>query len=477
MDSRHEDQVRQTNVMLQIESNNIFMRGMRTFAMATCFALATALAGPELLGVGVVHAQDDKKLSKAEKEERLKYKDTVTQRRKSVGQTCGKRLQKVQEILEEEDFVSARNELVSAANRGCSEGFELTQVNRFLGYVYYALDDYPNAIKAYKALVNAPEADEQQRTDTRYTLAQLLFVSEDYAGAVEQLEAWLKTTSVVDRNGEVLLARGYYQLNRKNDALKLVEKVVRESTAEGLVPKESWLTFQWALYYEKERYADTLPVSRVLLTHYSDVKYWKQIAAMYGALEREEKERLALELTYMQDGLEKEKQLIALAYQYLTVDVPYRAAKVIEKGMADGIIERTEKNLELLGSAYQRAQEFKKASPVLEEAAKKSSDGNAYSRLASVYINLDQNEKALVAARNALKKGGLKREDLAWMTRGSAEQALHCYEAAEKSFAKAARFEKTKKGALSWQQYVQKEGERRRKLIANGAKLATCKKV
>ena len=450
---------------------------MRRIALGICLVFAAVLAGPEYLGVASVYAQDDKKLSKAEKEERLKYKDTVTQRRKSVGQTCGKRLQKVQELVEEEDFQGAKSELIGASKRGCSEGFELSQVNRFLGYVYYALDDYPNAIKAYKALVNEPEADEQQRTDTRYTLAQLLFVTEDYAGAVTQLEAWLKTTSVVDRNGEVLLARGYYQLNRKDDALKLVEKVVRDATAEGLVPKESWLTFQWALYYEKERYADTLPVSRVLITHYSDVKYWKQIAAMYGALEKDQKERLALELTYQQDGLDKEKQLIALAYQYLSVDVPYRAAKVIEKGMADEIIERTEKNLELLGSAYQRAQEFKKASPVLEEAAKKSSDGNAYSRLASVYLNLNENEKALVAARNALKKGGLKREDIAWMNRGSAEQALHCYEAAEKSFARAAKFEKTKKGAQSWQQYVQKEGERRRKLIANGAKLATCKKV
>jgi hypothetical protein len=54
---------------------------------------------------------------------------------------------------------------------------------------------------------------------------------------------------------------------------------------------------------------------------------------------------------------------------------------------------------------------------------------------------------------------------------------LHCYSAAAKSFDRAIKFKKTEKGARSWKQYVQSEGDRRSKLIANGAKLATCKKV
>ena len=131
-----------------------------------------------------------------------------------------------------------------------------------------------------------------------------------------------------------------------------------------------------------------------------------------------------MEITHLQNGLDKEKQFIALAYQYLAVDIPYRAAQVLDKAMTKGLVERNAKNLSLLGSSYQRAQEYRKASPVLEEAAKKSEDGNAWSRLAGVYLNLNENEKALVAARNALKKGDLKREDLAWMNRGTAEQAL-----------------------------------------------------
>ncbi|NNC55285.1 MAG: tetratricopeptide repeat protein, partial [Pseudomonadales bacterium] len=356
-------------------------------------------------------------------------------------------------------------------------GFEHSEVNRFLGYVYYAQEKYPQAIRAYLAFINEPEADAQKRTDTRYTVAQLMFITEDYRSAAGQLEKWMKEAAVVDRGGKILLARAYYNLGKKNESLKLVEAVMRESEAAGVTPKESYLNFQWVLYYEKERYKDAVGVNRVLLTHYPKVKYWKQLAAMYGALEETQRELLALELTYIQDGLDKEKQFVALAYQYMAFDVPYRAAKVLEKAMAEGKVEKNEKNLEILGSAYQRAQEFKKASPILEQAAKLASDGNAWSRLAGVYLNLNENEKALVAAINALSKGSLKRPDLTWMNRGSAEAALHCYDEAARSFTRASKFERSAKGASNWKRYVQMEGDRRKKLIANGAKLATCKKV
>jgi tetratricopeptide (TPR) repeat protein len=466
-----------------------FQNQLNGLAIFLCLTLSVEVisffSNQSLTIINYAQAEEEKKkkkkLTKAEKEARLKYKDKVTQRRKSVGPACAKRLTKVMEYTELEDWINAEklltDSLKSTTNRGCRPGFEHSQINRYLGYVYYAQDKIELAIEAYMSVVNEPEADPQQRIDTRYTAAQLLFVTERYLAAVEQLEIWQNEAAIVDPGGRVLLARGYYQLDRKKEALILLEDVMSNALSAGVIPKESWLNFQWALYYEKDDYKSTIPVSHLLLTHYTKIKYWKQLSAMYGALEKSEQERLALEITYLEGGLDKEKQFIALAYQYLAIDIPYRAAKVIDKAMQDGFVERTEKNLSLLGSSYQRAQEYRKASPVLEEAAKKSEDGNAWSRLSGVYLNLNENEKALVAARNALKKGDLKREDLAWMSRGTAEQALHCYEDATKSFNKAVKFEKVEKSAKSWRAYVKNEGERRRKLIANGADLATCKKV
>ena len=456
---------------------NLRIRFFPQLTLCLCMLLVGVSTSP--LWVSAVDAQEEKKkkLTKAEKEAKLKYKNGITRKRKAVGMQCAKKLEKVQEFTAEEQWPEAEKELKAALNRGCKVGFEHSEVNRFLGYVYYAQEQYGSAIKAYLAFINEPDADAQKRVDTRYTVAQLMFVTEDYQSAALQLEKWMAEAVVVDRGGKVLLARIYYNLDRKTDALNLVEEVMQESTAAAQIPKESWLNFQWVLYYEKERYADAVGVNRVLLAEYPKIKYWKQLAAMFGSLEDNKRELLALDLTYQQNGLDKEKQFVALAYQFMAIDVPYRAAAILERAMKEGQVEKTEKNLEILGSAYQRAQEFKKASPVLEQAAKLASHGNAWSRLAGVYLNLNENEKALVAAINALSKGGLKREDLTWMNRGSAEASLHCYDAAVKSFSKAAKFDRVKKNAVNWKKYVSAEGERRNKLIANGANLAQCKKV
>ena len=90
----------------------------------------------------------------------MKYKDKVTQRRKSVGPACAKRLTKVMEYTELEDWINAEklltDSLKSTTNRGCRPGFEHSQINRYLGYVYYAQDKIELAIEAYMSVVNEP---------------------------------------------------------------------------------------------------------------------------------------------------------------------------------------------------------------------------------------------------------------------------------------------------------------------------------
>ena len=437
--------------------------------------MSVALVGVST--VPVAYAADEKKLTKEEKEARLKYKDKKVRQRKALGRACQKKISKWGEFVESKDWAGAEQMLTQSLARACDTSFEKATVFNQLGYVYYALDRVDDSIDYYRKMTREEDADLKQKIRARYVVAQLMMSKERYKEAAQELELWMSEATIVDRGGRVLLAEAYARIDRKNDALKLVNDVIEETLRSDLIPKERWLVLKWSLMYEKQQFKELVGVSYLLLTHYPKVKYWKQLSAIYGQLSNDQQELLALEITYLLKGLNKEKQFLALAYQFLAVDMPFQAGQVLEKAMEAEQVERTEKNLALLGSAYQRAQEYQKASPVLEEAGKLASDGNTYSRLASVYLNLNENEKALVASRNALKKGGLKREDLAWMNRGNAEQALHCYKDAARSFTRAAKFEKTAQSAASWRKYVEKEGSRRAKLIASGAKLSRCKRV
>ena len=84
---------------------------------------------------------------------------------------------------------------------------------------------------------------------------------------------------------------------------------------------------------------------------------------------------------YLNDELKTEGQVLNLAYLYLGAEVPYRAAIVMEKGMADDIIDRTPKNLETLGQAWLQAKNLPQALKAFEGASKLSDTGELQYRI------------------------------------------------------------------------------------------------
>ncbi|MEM8768710.1 MAG: hypothetical protein AAGE43_14780, partial [Pseudomonadota bacterium] len=101
--------------------------------------------------------------------------------------------------------------------------------------------------------------------------------------------------------------------------------------------------------------------------------------------------------------------------------VPYRAAMVLETGFDEEVIERSSKNLQGLGQAWQLAQEPNKAIPIFEEAGNKSEDGRIYERLAQLYLDVDKFQECIAASNNALNKGGLRSVQSAYIVRGMCE--------------------------------------------------------
>ena len=433
---------------------------------ALVVTVALSLAG--LSGLAVAQGDD---------EEDLKYKDAQTTQRQAVGRQCAGELEKIQTLTEEEQWNQARSLLEGAASKACTSSYEKSQVYNFLGYVYYSLERYNDAINAYKRMINEPEVDERQAVNTRYTIAQLYLITEDYANAARELEQWMKESPIVGSDAKVLLAQAYYQLDRKSDALRYVEEAIRETEAKGNLPKEGWWSLQRVLYYEQGQYAKVVDILKKLIKHYPSFSYWRQLGGMYSELNEPMKQLVSTDVVHLAGQLNQERQLISLAYMYMGADAPFMGARILEQGMEDGVIERTGENLEILGLAYQQGQDSRKALPVLERAAQALGKGELYSRLSGVYLDLDQNEKAVAAARNAINRGGLKRKDMTYMNLGNALINLHCYDDAIKAFRNAANDDRSAKYAKQWIEYAEKEGDRRKQLIDSGAEIAGCKRV
>ncbi|MCK9564353.1 MAG: hypothetical protein M0R02_16695, partial [Bacteroidales bacterium] len=251
----------------------------------------------------------------------------------------------------------------------------------------------------------------------------------------------------------------------------------REQEARGNLPKEAWWSLQRVIYYENDNHAKVVEILKKLITHYPSFSYWRQLGGMYGELNQEMNQLVATDVTYLAGNLDQERQLISLGYMYMGAGAPFMGARIIEKGMKDGKIPRSGENLEVLGMALQQGNDSKRALPVLEEAAKALGKGSLYARLSGVYLDLDDNEKSVIAARNAINRGGVDRIDITYMNMGNALINLHCYNDAIDAFRQAAKSERSAKYANQWIEFAEREGERRSGLIESGAKIDGCKRV
>ena len=443
----------------------------------------------EFLGIdgntGMAHAAEQK--DKKNDAEQRKYENIKTRKRQSVGQKCAKKLESAQKILagEEAHDPSAQqlNNLVKQLrgylSNTCGSSYEKSQVYNLLGFVHYSLNAPQEAVISYKAMIEEPDVDPRQKIDTHYTLAQLYMMQENYPFAARQLEIWMAGTDVVTADGKVLLAQIYYELNRKNEALVLVNQAIDSAETKGALPKENWWLLQKILYFEKrdnKNYNNKKVVATLkkLITHYPKHLYWHQLGGMYGQMEESSHHLASLDILYLDKALTKSRDLLSLAYLYLGADVSYKAAQILERGIDQKIIESSAKNLELLGSAWQQARETEKALEPLKQAAEKSDTGKTWSRLAMVYLDLDENTKAVKAAQSALKKGQLKYPSYTQMTLGNALVNLNCYRKAAEVFGKAAKYKKSEKTAKQWQAYVLSEADRRDSLIESGAEIEGC---
>lgn len=173
---------------------------LAVFGAAFLLPLLVAVANPQsVLSTSAVAAEEKKE---------PKYKDVKTRQRQSVGGKCAKALEKVQVVLEEELWAESLNMLINieGSAKTCKTDYEQTQIWKFKGYIYYSLDDFNGAIRSYKQVINGVGTPPELRLDTRYTLAQLYTVEEQYAKAAKELETWMSEATIVGADARVLLA-------------------------------------------------------------------------------------------------------------------------------------------------------------------------------------------------------------------------------------------------------------------------------
>ncbi|MFV0276675.1 MAG: tetratricopeptide repeat protein [Parahaliea sp.] len=346
--------------------------------------------------------------------------------------------------------------------------YELANVYNLYAFIHYSREDYNKALEAYENVIKQPDIPLAMEINTRYTVAQLYFVQEQWQKGINALNEWFKMTDSPNANAYVLLAQGYYQLKDYDRSLANVNKAIGMYREDGKVPKEQWLNLARFLYFDKGDVNSAVAILEELLVHYPKKDYWVQISHMYGEQKKEPEQLAAMETAYVQGMLDKGSELTTMAYLYLNGEVPWKAAQVVDKGMKAKRMETNSKNYEILGNSYRQAQEITKAIPAMESAADKSDGGELYARLGNVYLDGEQYDKAIDAITKGLQRGGIKRPDNAQLVLGMAYFEKKQYTNARRAFQAAGRDKRSVKFAEQWIKYLDSELDRQKKLADGG---------
>jgi tetratricopeptide (TPR) repeat protein len=387
-------------------------------------------------------------------------KEQETTQVSGISEKVYRKFAEAQELMEAEDYQGAMKVLDELkANKKLSPT-EAVQLYRIYGVIYFNQELYKKAIEAFETLLRQEGISEREKNDTLFTLAQLHFQIEDWQGAIKILKNWLAVVENPPPQPYIMLASAYYQTDQYKEVIAPVETAIEIARQRNKPVEERWWLLLRAGYYELNNIPKVTEILEILVVNWPKKDYWTMLSGMYGELNLEQKQLGAYEAAYDQGLLIKSVEIVTLAQLLMQAEAGYKSARILEKGLADGIVEETESNFRLLSQAWQMAAEYEKAIGPLKQAAKISDDGELDVRLANSYLNLSRYDDCVTATRSGLKKGGLKRPAIAQELLGMCLYENEKYEDAKKAFRQAAKDKKIKKRARNWMKFIESEQAR-----------------
>jgi tetratricopeptide (TPR) repeat protein len=385
-----------------------------------------------------------------------KTKETV-----AMSQQVYEDLSEIQELIEAKDYATAQRKTDELRGKKNLSDYERAQIWNITAYSYYLQERYADAIKAYDQVLAQPGLPEALLQSTLKTKSQLMFTQEDYEGALEVIRELIAI--IPEPSADVLMIEGQalFQLARYEEALVPIKTAIDMYREQGQKPKENWLLLLRVIYFEQKDYESMIEVVKELIAYYPKDTYVLTLAGIYSELGDTKKQLALTEVLYEKGYLNTTSHIVNLANLYLLHGLPYKAAVLLEKEMSSDVVEANERNLRLLSQAWYQAREDQKAIPPLERAAEMSKDGELYVRLAQAHINLENWRDAAEAVREALRLGGLKRDDQANIMLGMALFNQKRLEQARRAFEVAQRDNRSRRAAEQWIAYVDSEIKRR----------------
>jgi len=367
-----------------------------------------------------------------------------------------KKMVKVVTLLQEEGDTEGAREILEGINLKRAKPYGRARINQMLGTMAASDEQFEKALDYLQKCVaeNALQPEEQLRS--LYLVGQLQTMLERYDDAIVTLESWISQVETPAPSSYYTLAVTYYQAERPDDAIEAIKKAVELSND----PREAWYRLLLSLHLERTEYQESLAILDDIILKYPKKAYWSQMAAIYAQLDDMGKSLAVQQLAKSEGYVTESRDLTRVAQMFMVQGLPHRGADVMQQGIDDGSIEKTEQAYQTLSDTLLQSREWEKALEPLGVAADLHKDGTLYVRLAQVNLQLGRWADARSSLNLAFEKGDLTDEGQAHILFGIAAANDKKWNTSVAAFKRAEKFEGTRVVAGKWISYVEREKAR-----------------
>lgn len=371
-----------------------------------------------------------------------------------------KKLNTIYEDIGNELYTEAFEDLNKMLERS-REDYERAIIHQAIGHVAASMERMDDALRNFRTALDLDVLPNNTHFQMLYQVAQLQIMAEKYQEGLRTLDEWFCVTpdEQITSAAYVLKANAHAQLKQFPQGLQAIEAAI----AKDENPKESWYQLKLAMHFELEQYPQAADTLEVMVSGWPDKKqYWSQLSSVYLKLKQDNRALSVLALAHRRNMLETESEHMQLANLYQYLEVPYKAAEVMEASIEAGKITANRKNWEQAANAWYQAQELDKALNAYNQAGQFSEDGKLHLRRAYILVDYERWEEARTALTAALDKGGLNERDVGnvYLLLGMAELRLKRYDAAGQAFTQARRYDRSRNAAREWLRQLEDERTR-----------------
>lgn len=359
--------------------------------------------------------------------------------------------------MEESNYHAVIQKLTVYLDQENIKSYDKAVINQTLGYAYNAQENYKRSIESFIKAVRSDALPDKMTHELTYIIAQLYIHSEKYTEGLSYLDKWFEKESNPSSEAHLLAASAYYQINQFKKLIPHAKSAIEKSDA----PQQSWYELLIAGYYETRMYRDAALLLETMINKYPDNdNYWLQLVAVYQQNKQEKKALAISELAY-EKGILKGDDIIQLAQTYLYLQLPLEAAAVLDSEINNGTIDYSKANIELLSNSWLLAHDEEKAAFVLEQYVSKFNDISLNYKLAHIYVELENWDKAkktleaVVTDKNITTQPEI--EATAWLLLGISSYHKKDTVRSKQALNKALAFKQTRDHARWWLNQIEEE--------------------